>query len=175
MLPSSSLLQFDVHTSRRPQISGSIAKKVPTKVINAYVNFADVFLWDLAFEFRKYTGINDRIITLVNGQQPLYVPIYSLELVKLETLKVYIETNLAIMFIRLSKFPVGAPILFDQKSNGFIRLCVDYQGLTNLKMKNRYPLPLIKESLDRLRRARQFIQFDFTSAYHRIRICKDDE
>ena len=42
-------------------------------------------------------------------------------------------------------------------------------------MKNRYPLPPIGELLDRLGRAKQFTQLDFTSAYHRIRICEGDE
>ena len=51
---------------------------------------------------------------------------YSLRPVELETLKAYIETNLANGFIRLSKSPAGAPILFDQKSDGFLRLYVNY-------------------------------------------------
>ena len=42
-------------------------------------------------------------------------------------------------------------------------------------IKNRYPLPLIGESLDRLGRAKQFIQLDLTSAYHRMRIRKGDK
>ena len=85
---------------------------------------------------------------------------------ELETLKAYIETNLANEFTRPSKSPVRAPILFDRKSDRFFWLCVDYQGLNNLKIKNRYPLPLIRESLDRLGRAKRFTQLDLTSAYH---------
>ena len=94
---------------------------------------------------------------------------------ELETLKAYIETNLANGFIRPSKSPAGAPILFDRKSNGSLRLCVDYRGLNNLTIKNRYPLPLIGESLDRLGRAKRFTQLDLTSAYHRMRIREGDE
>ena len=37
------------------------------------------------------------------------------------------------------------------------------------------PLPLIGKLLDRLGRAKEFIQLEFTSAYHRIRIRKGDE
>ena len=94
---------------------------------------------------------------------------------ELETLKAYIETNLANEFIRPSKSPAGAPILFDQKSDGSLRLYVDYQGLNNLTIKNRYPLPLIGELLDRLERAKQFTQLDLTSAYYQMRIRKGDE
>ena len=170
---SSTLL--NVHLSQRPQISGMIAKKAPTKVLDEYADFADVFSPDLAAELLEHTGINDYTIKLVNDQQPSYRPIYSLGPIELETLKAYIETNLVNDFIRLSTSLTGAPILFDRKSDGLLRLCVDYQSLNNLTIKNQYPLPLIRELLDRLGRARRFTQLDFTSAYHRMRICEGDE
>ena len=83
-----------------------------------YIYFADVFSPDLASEFPEHTEINNHAIELVDSQQPLYGPIYSLGPVELETLKAYIETNLANGFIRPSKSPAGAPILFDRKSDG---------------------------------------------------------
>ena len=94
---------------------------------------------------------------------------------ELETLKTYIETHLKTGFIRPSKSPAGAPILFDKKSDGSSCLCVDYRGLNNLTIKNQYLLPLIDELLDRLDRAKRFTQLDLTSAYHRIRIKEGDE
>ena len=93
----------------------------------------------------------------------------------METLKANIKINLANGFIKLSKSPNNAPILFDRKSDGSLRLCVDYWALNNLIIKNRYPLLLIGASLDRLGRARWFIQFDLTSAYHQMRIRERDE
>ena len=166
---------LDVHLSRRPQISGLIAKKTPTKVPNKYTDFADVFSPDLASELPEYTGINDHTIKLVDGQQPPYGPIYSLEPVELETLKAYIETNLANGFIRLSTSSAGALILFDQKSDSSFQLCVNYRGLNNFIIKNRYQLLLIGESLDKLGKARRFIQLNLTSAYHQMRIRKGNK
>ncbi len=114
--------------------------------------------------------MNEHTIKLIEGKQPPYRPIYALSPVELETLKTYIETHLKTEFIRPSKSPAGAPILFDQKPDGSLCLYVDYQGLDNLTIKNRYPLPLIGESLDRLSWAKWFTQLDLTSAYHRMRI-----
>ena len=93
----------------------------------------------------------------------------------MEILKVYIETNLANRFIRPSKCPAIALILFDQKSDGYLWLCINYWGLNNLTIKNQYPLPLIEELLDRLGSVKQFTQLDLTSAYHQIRIRKGDK
>ena len=49
-----------------------------------------------------------------------------------------------ILLIWPSKSPAGTPILFTRKKNGSFRLCVDYRGLDNLTINNRYPLPSIK-------------------------------
>ena len=93
----------------------------------------------------------------------------------METLKTYIKTNLANGFIRPFKSPAEAPILFNRKPDGSLRLCVDYRGLNNIIIKNRYPLPLIGESLDRLGRVKRFTQLDLTNAYYWMRIREGDE
>ena len=172
---SSTPLDADVHPSCKPQISGWIAKEAPTKVSAEYLDIADVFSPDLVSKLPEHTRINNHAIELVEGQQAPYRPIYSLGPVELETLKACIETNQANGFIRPSKSPAGAPILFNRKLDGSLWLCVDYRGLNNLTIKNRYPLPLIGELLDRLGRAKRFTQLDLTSAYHRMRIRKGDE
>ena len=138
----------DVHPSRRAQIAALVANEAPTSIPTEYSDFADVFSPELASELPEHTGINDYTIELVDDQQPPYGPIYSLGPVELETLKTYIETKLKNDFIRLFKSPVGAPILFDKKPNGSFRLCVDYQKLNNITIKNQYPLTLVGESLD---------------------------
>ena len=51
----------------RPQISGLITEKSPTKIPVEYLDFAYVFSPDLTFELLKHTGINDHAIELVNS------------------------------------------------------------------------------------------------------------
>ncbi len=138
----------EVHPSRRAQIAYLKADEAPTKVPSEYADFADVFPTKLATELPEYIGIKDHAIELVDDRQPPYGLIYSLGPVELETLKAYNKINLASGFIRPSKSPAGAPILFDKNLDGSLRLCVDYRGLNNLTIKNRYPLPLVGESLD---------------------------
>ena len=67
-LNSTPLLTLDVHLSWKPQISGLIAEEVPTKVSIKYLDFADVFSPDLAFELPEHIEINDYAIKLVYGQ-----------------------------------------------------------------------------------------------------------
>ena len=168
-----SILELNVYTFRRPQISSLIAEEASTKVSNNYVDFADKFFPSLVSKPLEHTGINNHTIKLVDGQQPPYRPIYSLWPVELETLKVYIKTNLDNGFIRPSKSPADAPILFKRKSDSFHRLCVNYSGLYNLTIKNR--LPLVGELLDKLERARRFTQLDLTITYYWVKICEGDK
>ena len=161
---SLSLNSIAIHPARKAQIALLVTKKV--KILTEYSDFLDVFLKEKSSILPEATEMNQYAIELQKDQQPPYGLIYSLGPVELETLKTYIETNLANGFIRPSKSPAGAPILFVGKPDGSLRLCVDYWGLNNLTIKNRYPLPLIGKSLDRLGQAKKFIQLDLTSPYH---------
>ena len=142
-------LASEIHPNRAAQIASLLTKEV--KILGKYLDFADVFLEEKALVLPERTELNKHAIDFEDNKQPPYGPIYSLGPVELETLKTYIETHLKTGFIQPSKSPAGAPILFDKKPDGSLRLCVDYQGLNNLTIKNRYPLPLIGESLNRLR------------------------
>nr|GFC30235.1 putative reverse transcriptase domain-containing protein [Tanacetum cinerariifolium] len=54
-------------------------------------------------------------------------------------------------FIRLSSSPWGAPVLFsNKKDGGSFRMCIDYQELNKLTVKNRYPLPRIDDLFNQL-------------------------
>ena len=164
-----------IHPSQEAQIAALNQKEAPTKVPVEYLDFSDVFSAEDALVLPEQTELNEHAIELVDGKQPPYGPIYSLKPVELETLKTYIKTHLKTRFIWPSKFPTGAPILFNKKPDGSFCLCVDYWGLNNLTIKNRYPLPLISELLDRLSWAKRFTQLDLTSAYHQMRIQEGDE
>lgn len=74
----------------------------------------------------KYTEINTYAINLKKGRQSPYRSIYSLKLLELETVKIYIKINLANSFIRFSKSPASALILFDKKLNKSLRFYVNY-------------------------------------------------
>ena len=146
--------RMTIHLARKAQLALLLAKEVI--VLINYSDFANVFLEKSANVLPERTGANEHTIKLEESKQPPYRSIYSLGSVEFETFKTYIKTNLSNGFIRTSKSPASAPILFVCKPNNSLRLCVNYRGLNNLIIKNRYPLLLISESLDWLGQAKRF-------------------
>lgn len=71
-------------------------------------------------------GINKYAIKLIDDKQPLYKPIYTLNLVELETLKTNIKTHLKTRFIRPFKSSTNAPILYDKKLDRSFCLSINY-------------------------------------------------
>ena len=154
-------LVLGIYLDRATQIASLLIKKV--KILDKYLDFANIFSKKKSVVLPEYTKLHEYTINLEDSKYPPYRPIYSLGPVELETLKTYIETYLKTGFIQPFKSPTSAFILFDNKPDNSFRLCVGYRGLKNLTIKNRYLLPLIGESLDRLRRAKRFTKSDLTS------------
>ena len=72
-------------------------------------------------------------------------------------------------YIRQSKSFYGVPVLFVDKKNGKLKLCVDYRALNKVTVKNLYLLPRIDDLFDLLVGAKYFSKIDLRSGYHQIR------
>ena len=78
-------------------------------------------------------------------------------------------------FIQLFKFPSKAPVFFVPKKNSDLRLCIDYQSLNEITIKNKHFLLLIQTFLHFLIKVSFFTKFDIISAYHALRIHTKDK
>ncbi|GKD44531.1 putative reverse transcriptase domain-containing protein, partial [Tanacetum coccineum] len=77
-------------------------------------------------------------------------------------------------FIRPSSLPWGASILFVKKKDGSFRMCIDYQELNKLTVKNRYPLPRIDDLFDQLQGSSVYSKINLRSGYHQLRVHEKD-
>jgi hypothetical protein len=100
---------------------------------------------------------------------------YQMSHEELRELKVQLEEFLTKGYIKPSKSPYGAPILFVHKKDGTSRMCVDYRTLNKAMVKNRSPLPRIDDLFYHLSRAKVFSRIDLRSGYYQIRIVEGDE
>ncbi len=137
---------------------------------------------DLSEAFSKIEALklpphraSDCAIDLIPGSAPPKGRIFPLSQPESETMKQYIEEELAKGFIVPSKSPASAGFFFVKKKDGSLRPCIDYRALNDITVKFRYPLPLVPAALEQLRTARYFTKLDLRSAYNLIRIREGDE
>ncbi|GJE99152.1 polyprotein [Phanerochaete sordida] len=168
--PTSDLDLDDPEPSTSPDVEADVLADLPPK----YHPWASVFSpvdVDQLPPHRPY----DISIELEDGKSPPFGTMYRLSPEERTALAEYIESNLKKGFIRRSTSSAAAPILFVRKKTGGLRLCVDYRGLNAISKKNRYPLPLIDDLLDRVQGCSRFSVIDLKNAFNLVRVKEGDE
>ena len=70
---------------------------------------------------------------------------------------------------------MSSPFFFVKKKDGKLRPVQDYRKLNEFTVKNRYPLPLILELIDRLKGAKIFTKMDIRWGYNNVHMKEGDE
>ncbi|GJY55352.1 putative reverse transcriptase domain-containing protein [Tanacetum coccineum] len=113
-------------------------------------------------------------IDLVPGAAPVARAPYRLAPSEMKELSEQLKELSDKGFIRPSSSPWGAPVLFVKKKDGSFRMCIDFQELNKLTMKNRYPLPRIDDLFDQLQGSSVYSKIDLRSGYHQLRVREED-
>lgn len=167
----------DIDKALAPKQHGDPKKLLPTH----YHEFLDLFNREKADRLPPHRGKGiDHGIELMktaDGKdcEVPYGPLYSMSRDELLVLRKTLNELLDKGFIRVSNSPAGAPILFVKKPGGGLRFCVDYRALNAISKKDRYPLPLINDTLERITKATWFTKLDVIAAFHKIRIEEGSE
>ncbi len=118
----------------------------------------------------------DHAIELIlNANANLDCKVYPLNQAEQEELDKFLDENLSSRRICPSKLPMALPFFFVKKKDGKLRPVQDYQKLNEMMIKNRYPLPLISELMDKLRGAKYFSKLDVCWGYNNVCIKMGDE
>ncbi|GKC08949.1 putative reverse transcriptase domain-containing protein [Tanacetum coccineum] len=109
-------------------------------------------------------------IDLIPRAAPIALTLYRLAPSEMQELSNQLQELADRGFIRPSRSPWGAPVLFVKKKDGSFRMCIDYQELNKLTIKNRYPLPRIDDLFDQLQGSSVYSKIDLRSGYHQLRV-----
>jgi len=156
---------------------GRVEEKDPVELETLpqeYTQFKHLFLPE-AFEEMPPRRTFDHAIDLKEGSEPPWGPVYPISLYQLNTWKNYLDVILAQGKITHGQSPARAPISFVPKPDGRLQLCVNYQQLNKLTIRNKYLLPLMSELRDLVAGTTIFAMLDLKDGYHLMRIKKSDE
>nr|GEX01183.1 putative reverse transcriptase domain, ribonuclease H-like domain, aspartic peptidase domain protein [Tanacetum cinerariifolium] len=158
-------------------------KAAKPKTMQEAIEFAtelmDKRIRDVVEKKRKFEGIPPTRqvkfqIDSVPGATPVARAPYRLEPSEMKELADQLQELTDKGFIRPCSSPWGAPVLFVKKKDGSFRMCIDYQELNKLTVKNRYPLPRIDDLFDQLQGSSFYSKIDLRSGYHQLRVREED-
>lgn len=148
--------------------------EVPDPVVELLEEFTDVMPPELPKTLPPRRTVDHKIELEPGTKPPTQAP-YRMALVELAELRKQLEELLEAGYIQPSKAPYGAPVLFQKRQDGSMRMCVDYRALNKVTIKNKYPVPLVEDLFDRLSKATYFTKLDLRSGYWQVRIAAGDE
>jgi hypothetical protein len=137
-------------------------------------DFLDVFDNNKANWFPE-SNMWDHKIDMKEGFEPESFKNYNLTPEEQKELDKFLHKNSEKGYIWPSQSPQASPFFFVKKKDGRLQPCQDYWYLNDWTVKNKYPLPLILEIMDKLKGAKYFSKFDVWWGYNNIWIRSGDE
>jgi transposase InsO family protein len=136
--------------------------------------FGDVFPDKLPYGVPPTRGVMHRIELKDGARPPPSRPLRHQSSKDLAVFEEYTRTMIESGQIRPSTSPYGAMALIVRKKDGTARVVIDYRGLNEITVKNKYPLPLMDELFDRVHGAKYYSKLDLRTGFHQIAIHEDD-
>ena len=121
--------------------------------------FADVFPAELPNGLPPPRPTDPRIVLLPNTMPPRHC-LYRVPLTQNAELKRQIDELLAAGHTEMAQSPFGAGVVFVEKHDKTLRLCVDYRRLNAITVKDVYTTPPVDVSIDKMKGARFFGKMD---------------
>ncbi|UYV63816.1 hypothetical protein LAZ67_2005745, partial [Cordylochernes scorpioides] len=119
----------------------------------------------------KTTSIETKIT--LKTEVPLYQHPRRLSQKEAQEVDAQIDEWLKQGIIQKSNSEYASSIVLVKKKNGKTRICVDYRKLNKETVKDRYPLPLIEDQIDKLQAARLFSTIDLKNGFFHIPVAED--
>ena len=136
--------------------------------------YADVFPEKLPSTLPPERGVEHSIQLKPGAIPPPVRPLYHQSSKDSAVIQQYVEEGLASGMLQRSTSPYGAMVIIVRKKDGTHRVVIDYRGLNDITVKNRYPLPLTDELFDKVHGAQWFTKIDLRTGFHQILLKPED-
>ena len=147
---------------------------IPLETEAVLKRYGDVIPYQLPKALPPRREIDHQIELVLGAKSPARAP-YRMAPPELVELKKKLNELLEVGFVRPSKTPFGASMLFQKKHDRSLHLCIGYRALNKVTVHNTYPILLIVDLFDQLNNAKYFTKLDLRSGYYQVWIANEDE
>lgn len=135
-------------------------------------SYADIFAEPK--ELPPHREKHDHQIPLLEGSNPVNQRPYRYAVYQKTEIDNMVQSLLDAGTIQTSSSPYASPVVLVKKKDNSWRLCVDYRGLNNMTIKDRFPIPLIEDLMDELGGSLIYSKIDLRAGYHQVRMHPQD-
>ena len=125
-----------------------------------YRDFAKVFSEEESQRLPEHQPWDHAIDLEADAVQHWKIKSYPMLPAEQEELDKFLKEHVAKGYLVPSKSPMASPVFFIKKKDGKLQLVQDYRWLNKITIKNRYPLPLAADIINRLTKVKYFTKFD---------------
>ncbi|XP_011884081.1 PREDICTED: uncharacterized protein K02A2.6-like [Vollenhovia emeryi] len=116
----------------------------------------------------REVGVEMKLI--LKDDEPVYQRARRLSIPERDDVNAQIQQWIDDGIVRPSVSDYASPIVLVKKRDGTNRICVDYRMLNKKIIKDRYPLPLIEDQLDKLQNAKKFSTLDLKNGFFHVKV-----
>jgi hypothetical protein len=147
---------------------GKAKKTFEELVSKEYQCYVKIFSETKLYRLPKHQPWDHTIDLKPNAPETLKTKVYPIPINEQKTLDQFIKENIEKDYIVPFKSPMASPIFFVKKKTSDLRLIQDYCKLNSITVKNRYPLLLLLDIINKLQNAKIFTKFDVCYDYHDV-------
>lgn len=119
----------------------------------------------------KFTDVKLRLCML--DDEPIVSRPRRLSVLEARVVDTQIDEWLRGGIIKPSVSDYSSPIVLVKKKDNSTRLCIDYRRINKKIVKDRFPMPLIDDQLDKLRGSRIFTTLDLKNGFFHVAVAEE--
>ena len=120
------------------------------------------------------TNVGEHVIETTPGARPVKCKKYRLSPEQEEEVKRQANKTVEDGVARPSNSPWAHSVILVKKKDGTQRFVVDYRQLNKVTVKDSYPMPDVREIIDKMNGSKYFSKVDMASAYWAVSIRESD-
>jgi len=159
-------------TDNTEQDNGKIGKELDKTNLEDLPDYIRPFMH--LFNKKKFKKLPERcewdhaINLIEEASKELNAKAYTMTLKEEEALNQWLDKQLKAGLIVESKSRYAAPLFYIPKEDSSLQLVQDYRKLNQVTIKDKTPLPLIGEIIDKLKETRYFSKLDLIWRYNNV-------